>query len=1201
MRAESKIFVISILLGVVYWVTDTIIDHLIYYQESFWDLLILGLSAQEIYFRAFVLVVITIFGLIASRILRKRRLIETALRESEIRFRRTADYINDGLTIIESGRIVYVNDRACEIFGCPREELMKMDAPALAAPEERERLLHVIEESKLRGIFPDELRFWIVRKDGVRRYIRNRYSFSIESDVIIGRYVLTADITERKENEDALRSSEEQYRSTIDLLGDPLHVIDRNYNVVLVNQALLKWHKELGLDTDLVGRNLFSIYPFLPESVKKEYENIFKNGKTIVTHESTDLSRQEVITDTRKIAIYKDNRVERVITIIRDITAAKKAEDQLRKNEALLRATMDSLPFDFFAMDESGRYVLQNKTCLRNWGNIIGKLPEEVAPTEEIKELWRRNNSRALSGETVDEEVIYAINDEKKYIHNIIAPILDSDQTIGILGINMDITERKAAEQALRENKEKYSLLFHNSSDAIFIHDLDGNIIDVNKKTLQLFGCTREEMLKNKIEDIHPENMLPTAKAAFERVVRDGSVFFEIDFRKVNNDIFQAEVSSTLMELGGCRIVQGVVRDISARKRAAAALKESEERVRLAFDTSPDSILISQVNDGRLIQVNDGFTALTGYLKEEAEGKTSSDLNLWVDINDRQKLVNGLRKDGFVKNIEADFRKKDGSVVTALMSATIIYLKGVPHILTVTRDITNWKKAEEALRQSEEWFRTIFESAQDMIFIKDLNLRYVAANPAVGRLFGIDASELIGKSDHDLFGREASRRIALVDEKVLGGEIINEESSRPVCGEEKLVHVIKVPMRDADGQIIGLCGIARDITETRRLQNFALRAQRLETAGRIAGQVAHDFNNLLGPLVAFPELIKDELPENSRVIKYLNAMENSAQKIADINQQLLTLGRRAHYELTPLALNDIVKDVLAHIQPPSGNVKVVSRLAGDLMNIVGGGAQIHRVISNLVTNAYDAMEDGGTLTIQTENYYLDELAGGYENIPKGEYVKLTLADTGKGIPSKIVSKIFDPFFTTKATDKRRGSGLGLSVVHAVMEDHHGYIDLETKPERGTKFYLYFPVTRQEIESFQGDQIYGGEETIMVVDDDAEQRDVTAKLLEKLGYTVLMADSGEDAIQRIKENTIDLILMDMIMPPGIDGADTYKKILDLRPNQKAIIVSGFARSERAKYALDLGASGFLRKPVTLKSLAQAIRKALDNVPAVTTAT
>jgi CheY-like chemotaxis protein len=245
-----------------------------------------------------------------------------------------------------------------------------------------------------------------------------------------------------------------------------------------------------------------------------------------------------------------------------------------------------------------------------------------------------------------------------------------------------------------------------------------------------------------------------------------------------------------------------------------------------------------------------------------------------------------------------------------------------------------------------------------------------------------------------------------------------------------------------------------------------------------------------------------------------------------------------------------------------------------------------------VANAYDAMEGGGTLTIHTENYYLDELAGGYENIPKGEYVKLTLADTGKGIPSKIVSKIFDPFFTTKATDKRRGSGLGLSVVHAVMEDHHGYIDLETKPERGTKFYLYFPVTRQEIESSQGDQIYGGEETIMVVDDDAEQRDVTVKLLEKLGYSVLTADSGEDAIQRIKENAIDLILMDMIMPPGIDGADTYKKILDFRPNQKAIIVSGFARSERAKYALDLGASGFLRKPVTLKSLAQAIRKALD---------
>jgi len=1073
MKDKCRNLCISLSLGLFFWLFDTLLDHFVFYRLPFWDLLILDVPAHEIYYRSMVMLILLIFGLITYYNQKKQDRIESALRFSENRFRRTADNISDGLTIIENDKVVYANDRACEIFGYHLEEFKKTDGSKFVAPEDIEKVQKNIREKKLQGKYPDEMKYWIVRKDGTRRYVHNRYSTRFENGVLVARYVLTSDITERKIAADALRNSEKQYHMVLDSLGDAIHVIDRDFSIVLVNKGLLRWHDKIGVESDMIGRNIFDVYDFLPESAKNEYENVFLTRKTIITRESNSIHGREIRTETRKIPIIENDRVTKIITVIRDITAHKTAEEKLRKREALLRATMQSLPFDFFVVDENGRYVLQNTACRENWGDILGKRPEDIASNEHCKKIWIDNNARAFAGETVDEEIICNIRGEQRYIHNITAPIYDNGKPSGILGINMDITERKRVERALLE---------------------------------------------------------------------------------------------------------------------------SEERFRLAFQTSPDSITISCVDDGTFVHVNDGFTKLSGYSEDEAIGKSSLDLNLWTDRGMRQKMGDRLKKEGFVENMEIDFRAKDGSIITALLSAKIINLNGVSHLLSVTRDIRELKRAEEAVRRSEERFRTVFETARDAIFIKNLDLRYVIANPSMERLFGIPVGDLIGKTDHELFDKKTTEHILEMDKKVLKGEIVDEEHVEPVGGEDKIFHVIKVPMRDARGQINGLCGIARDVTDTRHLQEFASRAQRLETAGRIAGQVAHDFNNLLGPLVAYPELIKDDLSKNSKVFKYVDAMERSARKIADINQQLLTLGRRAHYEQAPMCLNDIVRDVLMQIQPSDKKIEIITEMENELMNFMGGAAQIHRVVANLVVNAFDAMEDGGRLTIKTENYYIDESYGGYEHIPKGEYVKLTVSDTGNGIPSEIMNKVFDPFFTTKSADQHRGSGLGLSVVHAVMEDHHGFIDCKSEEGQGTSFYLYFPVTREEIKNNRDDKIYGGNETILVVDDDAQQRDVSTKLLEKLGYTVLTAKDGEDAIRQIKKNAIDLVLLDMIMSPGEDGAETYRKILEIRPGQKAIIMSGYSRTDRAKYALELGAFCFLKKPLTLKSLSRSIRKALGELKA-----
>lgn len=386
--------------------------------------------------------------------------------------------------------------------------------------------------------------------------------------------------------------------------------------------------------------------------------------------------------------------------------------------------------------------------------------------------------------------------------------------------------------------------------------------------------------------------------------------------------------------------------------------------------------------------------------------------------------------------------------------------------------------------------------------------------------------------------------------------------------------------------------IIRDITETKRLQNLESRALRLESAGSLAGQVAHDFNNLLGPLMAYPEFIKDELGEDHPAMEYISSIEKATAQIADINQQLLTLSRRGHYSLNVVNLNDLLKSVINQVQPDFKKITIALDLEENLMNVKAGQSQLYRVFLNLLTNAYDAMNGKGKLKVKTENYYIDDDRTRYNKIPRGEYVKVSISDTGSGINQNVVDKIFEPFFTTKVSNKKRGSGLGLSVVDGVIKDHNGHIDLVTSP-KGTTFYIYLPMTREDIKEAHVTPLQmGNNEKVLVVDDDEIQREVSLKLLKRLGYQAKTVTSGERAVEYLKNNKVDLILLDMIMPLGMDGAETYQEIKRMYPNQRALIVSGYSESAKVNKAQILGAGAYVKKPLTINALAKAIKEELN---------
>lgn len=512
----------------------------------------------------------------------------------------------------------------------------------------------------------------------------------------------------------------------------------------------------------------------------------------------------------------------------------------------------------------------------------------------------------------------------------------------------------------------------------------------------------------------------------------------------------------------------------------------------------------------------------------------------------------------------------------------------------VDRQTAELQLENDHLRESEKRFRDLVETAGIGIVVDEIGGDIIYLNDTFVNLLGYDRHEMTGV---------AFQQFVHPDDFELGQKLHEERLEKGLRRDSYDVRLVKkdgsivivnvdVSLLQENGKIVGARSYIRDITEARRLQQSETRSQRLEAAGLIAGQVAHDFNNLLARLMSYPDLIRAELGENHSALPYLDGMERSARRIADINQQLLSLGRRGQYNMHPLNLNEIVSHVITDSEPLPETLVLKTNLCHDLMNIMGGAAQLHRILSNLLDNARDATQNNGIITIKTENMYIDETAIGCSLIPRGEYVKLTVSDTGCGISQEALQQVFDPFYTTKKADKKRGSGLGLSVVDSVVRDHGGFIDLSAQVGERTSFFIYFPMTRESQALQNSAESCGGSEAILFVDDDDTQREVSTLLLKKLGYTANTAASGEKAIEFLRENPQDLVILDMVMPGGIDGTETYRRILEISPLQKAIIMSGFSDSDRIREARRLGAGAFVEKPVTMQFLAAAVRAELD---------
>ncbi|MCP4689877.1 MAG: PAS domain S-box protein [Desulfobacterales bacterium] len=655
-------------------------------------------------------------------------------------------------------------------------------------------------------------------------------------------------------------------------------------------------------------------------------------------------------------------------------------------------------------------------------------------------------------------------------------------------------------------------------------------------------------------------------------------------------------------------------RALRMRKKMETTLRRDETMYRNLVENISEVVYAADMK-GVVTYISPNIESTTGYTRSEIEGKNFTEFILREDLPTRGRRFQKMLVEGD-EPIEYRVLTRSGDVIW--MSTTTRpmlkdgFVVGYQGVLT---DITERKRMEESLRKSEERHRLLAENINDVIWAMDLDMNYTYISPAMEKLQGWRPDELETVKLEDIIPPESLETAAgmLNEQLEIGREtgVYNQSLMFDMelfhkSGARIQTEVTASFLFDEEGRPNEILGVTRDVSdrikarkEKEELQEKLARSRKMEALGLLAGGVAHDLNNVLSGIVSYPDLLLMDLPDDSPMRKPIDTIQESGQKAADIVQDLLTLARRGVTTKEILNLNEII---LYYLKSPEHrklvsfhpDVRVRTSLDASIMDIKGSFVHLRKTVMNLVTNAAEAQASGGDILISTNNQYVDAPIRGYDDIREGDFVVLEIADKGAGIEPEDLGRIFEPFYTKKVMG-RSGTGLGMAVVWGTIQDHHGYINVESGKDKGTTFRLYFPVTRERPprvgDSIPMEEYTGAGQTILVIDDVKEQREIAASMLTKLNYSVAAASGGMKAIEYMKNNSADLLLLDMIMDPGIDGLETFKRIIEIHPGQKAIIASGFSETKRVKAAQALGAGAYLKKPYMLEKLGLMVKAEL----------
>ncbi|HUJ68920.1 MAG TPA: PAS domain S-box protein [Syntrophorhabdales bacterium] len=1119
------------------------------------------------------------------------------------------------LTFNRKGLVLSMNLTAARVLGVDRSVLLKKPFSLLTTPASRDAFTrhrrHVFSSGRT-----ETCELVLTTKAGEERFFQLESVSSSANGSATLLSVLT-DVTERKKAEEAWRVSRLHLSQAMDIAH------------------LVYWERDPATHNFIFNDPFYAFYGTTAEReggyvmTGEEYARRFMHPDDVhllreAVQKRESVKGREFVNDVEHRIIRRDGEVRYILARIRatrddagrivrcyganqDITERKRSEETLRQSERQYRELAELLPRPVFEADAQGRITYANRRAYESIGyapaDILKGLSlfQLVIPEQRI--MAKANIEKVLAGkELAGSEYTLRRKNGSGFPALVYASAIEKDGAVtGIRGIVFDISEKKAHEEDLRTSRlhlEEAADLARiayweqdEATEEFIFNDAFYALYATSAEREGGFRMTPEEYGKRFVhpDDLdafrrrlaarrtHPPSRNPI-QFEHRSVRRDGEVIYVLVRHRAVTDA-KGHVIKTV----------GVHQDITARRMMEDALRESETKLRAVLDGSRDAITVAK--EGIRIFANPAFVALLGYESaDELIGKPAFDAIAPESRDFVEEMVKKRLKGEPVPPLyEETMLRKDGTRLFAEVSVSYYVLKGEEFSCVILRDITERKRIEEELKLLKHSIDVYYDGAYWM----DTDNRFVYVNEAACMSLGYECDELIGKRVWDINTRITPEKMNEVWQRLRReGAVVAETVHRRKDGTEFPVEVTSTYVRFGDREFN--CAFARDITEKKRLEEQLRQSQKMEAVGTLAGGIAHDFNNMLAIILGNAELALDEVIDDGprRNIKQI---VKASKRARDLTRQILTFGRRSERARKALRLRPLLDEtyhLLRGTLPTTIGMELDIRTESD--TILADPSQIQQVVVNLATNAAFAMrEKGGVLHVSLDDVTLTQ-QGQIPGLSPGRYVKLSVRDTGTGMPDWVRNRLFEPFFTTKRPDE--GTGMGLAVVYGTVKNHEGEITVETTLGEGSVFHVFLPLAHIEA-SAEGEErggVPGGKERILLVDDEPGVLQMTGQILKGLGYKVTTAPNGMAAWEIFKKrsHSFDLVITDQVMP-GLTGLDLAREIFKISEGTPVILSTGYGETVSSEQARAAGISEFVMKPVSRKEVADTVRRALED--------